>query len=316
MFDFTVNDDGVLRTYGHAAEDYQTDVLAAEAESVLRAWTATEEPFFLSIAPLAPHGELPHANGAGKLPRPAPRHAGRFAHEPLPAKPSINEAEMSDKPPHLAGLRALSAADMETIEARYRARLRSLLAVDDLVARVVGVLEETGQLDRTVLLFTSDNGFFLGEHRIREGKILPYEEAIRVPLLVRGGGFPAGKKVDQPVSNVDLAATIVALTGAVPGLELDGRSLLPVALNPRSGRGRILLLEGRRTSPVRPTFEAVRSGRYLWVEYAYGGRELYDLNLDPYQLENRAGAQAYAEVEADLVRRLARLRTCRGKECR
>jgi arylsulfatase A-like enzyme len=205
---------------------------------------------------------------------------------------------------------------VETIEARYRARLRSLLAVDDLVARVVSVLEETGQLDRSVLLFTSDNGFFLGEHRIREGKILPYEEAIRVPLLARGGGFPAGKKVDQPVSNVDLAATIVALTGAVPGLELDGRSLLPVALNPRSGRGRILLIEGRRSSPVRPTFEAVRSGRYLWVEYAYGGRELYDLKLDPYQLENLADAADYSQVRSDLARQLARLRSCRGKSCR
>lgn len=316
LYDYTVNDDGVLRTFGEGAADYQTDVLAAEAERVLRAWAGTGEPFFLSVAPLAPHFERLQPNGPSTPPRPAPRHAGRFAAEPLPDKPSFNEADLADKPPHLAPQRSLSTVDRARIEANHRARLASLLAVDDLVARVVRTLRETGALSRTVLVFTSDNGFFLGEHRIPDGKILPYEEAIRVPLLIRGGGFPAGRTADQPVSNVDLAATLLALTGASPGLILDGVNLLPLALDPARGRGRSLLVEGRRTSALRPSFEAVRSGRYLWVEYAYGGRELYDLKLDPDQLQNRADAPEYATVRADLAKQLARLRSCRGKSCR
>src|SRR6185436_20600727 len=106
----------------------------------------------------------------------------------------------------------------------YRARLASLLAVDDLVERLVNALADTGQLERTVILFTSDNGFLLGEHRIPDQKYYPYEESIRVPLIIRGGGFPAGATALQQVSNVDLAPTIVALTGAQPRRVLDGRT--------------------------------------------------------------------------------------------
>jgi arylsulfatase A-like enzyme len=184
------------------------------------------------------------------------------------------------------------------------------------VERLVTALEETGQLDRTVIIFTSDNGFLLGEHRVPDGKLLPYEESIRVPLIVRGGGFPAGGTALQPVANIDLAPTIVALTGARARRQMDGRSLLPLALDPAQGRDRDLLLEGLSKNSARPSYEAIRTPRWLWVEYRNGSRELYDLEADPLQLKSRHGDPALAAVQADLAGRLARLRTCAGPTCR
>jgi arylsulfatase A-like enzyme len=314
LYDYTVSDDGVKVTYGHDPEDYQTDVLAAKAEEVLRSRAGRKQPFFLTVAPVSPHQE--RVGGDQTPPRPAPRYQGRFANEPLPAKPSFDEPDVADKPAHIRGKAALTPAAKAHVTAIYRGRLASLLAVDDLVERLVKTLEETGQLANTVILFTSDNGFLLGEHRIPDNKYYPYEESIRVPLLIRGGGFPAGRTVAQPVSNVDLAPTIVALAGAHAGRGMDGRPLLPLALDPNLAKDRALLIEGYGGSRDRPSFAAVRDPRWLYVEYATGERELYDLQSDPYQLTSRHKAPALAGVRAGLAQRLARLRKCAGASCR
>ena len=315
MFEFTVSDEGALVTYGTRESDYQTDVLAEKGEEVVRAWAETGRPWFLTVAPLAPHLENSDEPSNGKPPRPAPRHAGRFAREPVPAPPSFDEADVADKPAHIRRLRPLPPAEKDLIAAKYRARLETLLAVDDLVERLVEALEESGQLERTVILFTSDNGFFHGEHRIEDGKYHPYEEAIRVPLIVRGGGFPAGHVAAQPVSNVDLAPTIVALTGAKARRVLDGRSLLPVALDSGRAADRALLVEGRG-SGSRPTYEAVRAGRFMYVEYKNGDRELYDLATDPWQIKSRHADPKLAKNRASLARKLAKLRGCAGAGCK
>lgn len=314
MYGYMVSEDGVPVSYGDAPEDYQTDVLAGEAERVLRSRAGSGQPFFVTVAPIAPH--LERVGGVQIPPRPAPRHEGRFANEPFPAKPSFNEPDVADKPAHIRRLPSMSAARSAKQASIYRGRLASLLAVDDLVERLVRVLSETGQLGRTVIVFTSDNGFLLGEHRIPDQKYYPYEESIRVPLLIRGGGFPAGAVADQLVSNVDLAPTIVALAGARAGLEMDGRPLLPLALDPRQGKDRTLLVEGVGSGSSKPSFQAVRDGRWLYVEYSTGGRELYDLQSDPFELRSRHGARAQAPVRASLARRLARLRACAGEACR
>lgn len=313
LFDYQLSVDGALVSYGHAADDYQTDVLAAEAEEVIRD-RAGRGPFFLSVAPVAPHLERSDAGGKGVPPRPAPRHAGRFAAEPLPAKASFDEADVSDKPAPVRKLPRLSAGAKADVARTYRAQLASLLAVDDLVVRLVDALEETGELDRTLLVFTSDNGFFHGEHRIRDGKFLPYEEAIRVPLLIRGGGFPAGKTVGQLVSNVDLVPTLLAAAGVKPGRTLDGVELLPLARDPRAGRERPLLLEGLEGN--RAAYAAVRTERWLWVEYNGGARELYALDQDPLELNSRHDDKALREVRGELGATLARLRRCAGASCR
>jgi arylsulfatase A-like enzyme len=223
---------------------------------------------------------------------------------------------VADKPAHIRRRPLLSPAKQAHVLEIYRARLASLLAADDLVERLVKALDDTGQLGRTVIVFTSDNGFLLGEHRVPEGKYLPYEESIRVPLIIRGGGFPAGVTVQQPVSNVDLAPTIVALAGAHAQRVMDGRPLLPLALDPGLAKNRTLLIEGAGLGSDKPPFAAVRDPRWLYVEYQTGDRELYDLQSDPYELRSLHASPALAAVRRDLARRLTRLRVCSGGGCR
>jgi arylsulfatase A-like enzyme len=316
MYDYTVIDGGKPVRYGEDEDDYQTDVLARKAEEILRGMIRSGHPFFLSVAPVPPHQERSDEDARGTPPRPARRHQGLFGAEPLPGKASFDETDVADKPPHIRKLRSLGAAKKELILRTYRAQLESLQAVDELVERLVDTLEETGQLDRTVIVFTSDNGFFLGEHRIADGKLLPYEESIRVPLIVRGGGFPAGHTAEQPAANIDLAPTIVELTGARAKRTMDGRSLLPLALDPSLGRDRALLIEGLSRNPAKPSYQAVRTSRWLYVEYRTGARELYDLQSDPLQLRSRHNAPGLRAVRTDLARRLAKLRTCAGSSCR
>ncbi len=320
MYGYKVIADGKKISFGQSPAEYQTDVLAARAEAMLRGFADNRvrngRPFFLSVAPVAPHTERSDEEGKGTPPRPAPRHEGRFADEPMPDNPSFDEADVTDKPPHIQKLPRLSPAKQEAVTHAYRSRLESLLAIDDMVERLVTALEETGEIDRTMIVFASDNGFFLGEHRVPDGKKLPYEEAIRVPMIIRGGGFPAGSTVLQPVANIDLAPTIVALAGARARRKMDGIPLLLLALDPALGQDRPLLLENFNRLSGRPSYEAIRTPRWLWVEYRNGARELYDMEDDPLQLQSRHGDPALATVRADLSRRLAGLRKCAGPTCR
>jgi arylsulfatase A-like enzyme len=305
---FSIYDNGVLVSYQRS---YLTDVLAARAVETIGEAVQLNRPFFLSIATSAPHVGK---NATGYTPpRPAPRHEGAFDTEPLPRPPSFNEANVSDKPASIRQLALLTAEQVQRITALYRGRLGSLLAVDDLVERVVNKLAQVGVLGNTMVVFTSDNGWFQGEHRIAWGKGKVYEEAARVPLLIRGGGFPAGVTVNQYVANIDLAPTIVALAGATPRLVMDGRSLLPIAQNPSLGTTRDLLIE-------QPGFKAVRNQSFLYAQYNSGERELYDMrrgtpNYDPFQLNSRHASSAYAQIRAQLAAKVNTLGTCSGTSC-
>ncbi|HEX3036721.1 MAG TPA: sulfatase/phosphatase domain-containing protein, partial [Thermodesulfobacteriota bacterium] len=227
---------------------------------------------------------------------------------------------MSDKPAFIRNLTPITPDIEQNITTVYRARLGTLLAVDDLVERVVNALADTGQLDNTIIFFTSDNGMiYAGQHRIRGGKIHVYEESVRAPLLIRGGEFPKGVTVQQLVANIDLAPTIVELTGATPGRVMDGKSLLPLALDPNVGKGRNLLLE---TGPgvvksinIKLKYKAIRTERYVYVEHASGARELYDLQVDPFQLTSRHSNSSYNNIKSQLQTRLNQLRTCAGSNC-
>ena len=235
MWGYSIHENGSTRTYGDPhVEDpalYQTDVLAGLAVEAVEAH-AGEDPFYLSFAPVAPHGELA-LPGRTTQPyiRPAPRHRGRFATLPL-TDPAYDELDTSDKPAYVRKLRRLGPRSHARIARDFRARREALLAVDDAVAAVVAALRRTGELDETYVLFTSDNGFFQGEHRISKGKYLAYEPSSHVPLLVRGPGIAPGTVSDQLVANTDLAPTILAATGAEADGLLDGRSLLPFARDP------------------------------------------------------------------------------------
>ncbi len=317
MYGYTVDDDGRLVTYGDKPADYQTDVLAAKAEEVIRDRAGTGQPFFMTVTPLAPHLEGGDGAGTEATVRPAPRHQGRLHRARLPHKASFNEADVLDKPSYIQERPRFIPKRWKEILRIHRARLASLLAVDELVERLVGALQETGQLENTVIIFTSDNGFFLGEHRLPDGKYYPYEEATHVPLLIRGGGFPAGATARQIVGNIDLAPTILALAGAHAGRVEDGRSLLPLARDPGLEKDRALLLEGfSHGRRAKLPYAAIRTGRWVYVEYDSGERELYDLQTDPQQLDSRDGDPQLAEVRATLAARLAKLRHCSGATCR
>ena len=183
--------------------------------------------------------------------------------------------------------------------------------MDEGVKKVVDALRANGELDNTLIVYTSDNGFFHGEHRIPTGKLHIYEESIRVPLQMRGPGIPRGVNVGDLSINADLAPTIVDVANANPGLAMDGRSLIPVAQNPGIEQGRELLIEQPATS-----FEAIRTERYMYAEHSTGEKELYDLQNDPFELQSRHNAPAYASVKAQLAARLHQLQNCAGPSCR
>jgi N-acetylglucosamine-6-sulfatase len=316
MYGYTLNENGTLRTYGTDPSDYQTDVYTGKAVDYIQRHAPLSEPFFLSIAPLAPHGEWPFHSPD---PRPAPRDLGYFASEPLPKPPSFNELYVNDKPAYIRAHPRFTSDDIDQITAHYRARLESLLAVDDLVGSIVQALGEEGELDNTLIIFTSDNGFMRGQHRIKSGKVVPYEESIRVPLVIRGPGIPAGARVDPLVSNIDWAPTIVDAAGASPGRVIDGISLLPVARDPTTAPNRTLLVEQHRATTITtdpPRFSAIRTRRYLYVEYATGEREFYDLTTDPYEVRSLHNDPSTGITRALLAKRLATLRTCAGSTCR
>ncbi|OJF14283.1 hypothetical protein BG844_10655 [Couchioplanes caeruleus subsp. caeruleus] len=231
-YDYKLSENGTIRQYGHAPGDYQTDVLARRAVEVIGRTVPHEAPLFLTLAPLAPHTQV--RNGIGENPIPAPRHSSAFPNaHPDKALP-YNEADVSDKPSWIRGLPSFTPAVEDTITQRYRAVLRSLLAVDEAVGQMVAALKATGELDRTMFVFTSDNGLFFGEHRITYGKRIPYEAALRVPLMIRAPGLGAerGAVSHTLVTNADLPATLMDVAGADPARPLDGRSLLPLLKNP------------------------------------------------------------------------------------
>lgn len=220
----------------------------------------------------------------------------------------------------MKGKRQLNAAQRKQIDKVYRSQLESLIAVDRLVqAIIVRELRRRDALDDTVVVFTSDNGFNRGQHRIESGRASLYDEAIPVPLLARGPGFPQSHRDERVVGNVDLAPTIIDLAGAKPSLAPSGLSLLPFDDRRADRRPNLLLEVLERDSG---NFVGVRTRRYAYAEYAkknkHGDnkRELYDLYGDPRQLESVVDEPAYADEVERLHQRVTELRDCGGADCR
>jgi N-acetylglucosamine-6-sulfatase len=302
--------EGEVRSYGRPDQEdprlYQTDVLTELALEEIR---ATDKPFFLSLAYLAPHGEGDKVRRQrGVLVRPAPRHAGTFRDKEIPANPARRERDFSDKPPFVTqgGARRLSG---ESLRRAYQARQESLLAVDEGVARIMALLRKQGQLDNTYVIFTSDNGFFQGEHGRQYGKTLAHRASSRVPLLIRGPGIPKGRVSRQLVANVDLAPTLVKLTQAEPGVEMDGTSLLPYARDPERSSFRVILHESMRRAGRAGPYTGIRTPSTLFIRYRTGDEELYDLRSDPWELESKRGTP-------ELRTTLSEMTHCRGESCR
>ena len=328
VYGYTLNENGRLVHYGSRPSVvdppvFSTDVLSRLAAGFIRRRARSDQPFFLYIAPRDPHLEPIACRCPFDNPRAAPRHEGTLAGLTAPRTANFNEADVSDKPPAVRNLPLLPPTEIKRIDARYRAEAESLLGVDDLVENVVRTLKQQGDLGNSVILFTSDNGFFHGEHRINRGKVLPYEPSIRVPLLIRAPGLPQGVHRRQPVGNVDLAPTILDFARARPGRVQDGQSLIPIMRDPRYWPGRGLDLEAYR-KPVNAKqgssppviFQGVRTDRYMYARYRSGAQELYDLRNDPLELQNAASDPAYAGARTALQRLLGQLVNCVGRACR
>ncbi len=300
-YDYALDENGRRVAYGSKPADYSTAVLTSKALDFIR---SARKPFFLYFAPVAPH--LPAT--------PAPRDIGTVV-PPRPDRPSFNERDLSDKPWRALHTRRLGPRAVTFLQHDIRERqLESLKALDRSVARIVRALRRRNLLQRTVIFYMSDNGFLWGEHRLG-GKIWPYEESIRVPLVVRVPWRSAwGARESRMVLNIDLASTISALADVQPGLPQDGESIVPLLRRERVPWRREFVVEYLGASQLTrggpPPFRAIRTDRYLYVEYLRrwrSWRELYDLRRDPFEDQNLAGVGAYAPVEQELHARLVGL---------
>jgi len=313
VYNYRLNENGELVSYGDAVADFKEDVLTEKAVGAIGELTEDERPLYLSLAYTAPHNGGPNPSpqppgDCADAPKPAPRHAHDFDDAPLPMPPSFNEPDVSDKPGSIQKLPPLSPEAIEHLTQRWRCTLESLQSVDDGVAELIAALREQEALRDTYVIFISDNGLFFGEHRIPSGKVRHYEPSSRVPLLIRGPGVRAGTVVDRPVVNADLAPTILAAAGVEPQLPQDGIPLLRTLAGKPAPR-RDILLESR-------VYAGIRSGRSVMVEnFRSDDLELYDLRSDPDELDNLAGDPARAALLERLSDRLDQLRECAGADC-
>ncbi|GAW24402.1 hypothetical protein ANO14919_139860 [Xylariales sp. No.14919] len=310
---------------------HQSDVYSAMAVDRIEKLSAQGKPFFLGIAPTTPHVEL----GPGKWPVPPVRYENEFNGIKAPRHLNWNpdDSYQQQKVSWIKNQELLNDTTIEKLDGLYRARTQSLLGVDDIVEDVIAKLEEKGILDNTYVIYTSDNGWHIGNHRVSAGKSLHYREDSNVPFIVRGPGIPANKTSILPGAHLDLAPTFLAIAGLTPDDEryppfLDGRSLLEDWKNPEveptqcpvSGGGReVINVEywgrGEEETPwgVIPhpnnSYKTIRIVRpdgatYLYSKWCTGEAELYDTASDPGELTNLA---LNADQDEEMGRLLSRL---------
>lgn len=345
-YNYSLNENGKQVDYGKAPKDYGTDVYVGKAIDFIQRTAPTGAPFFIYLAPYAPHAPY----------TPAPRHADLFPGVTAPRTPNYDEADVTGKPAYIADRPPLSAKQIKQIDEAYRKRLQALQAVDEGIAAIVKALQDAGQLDNTYIFFTSDNGYHLGNHRQVLGKIAPYQEELRVTMRVRGPGVTVGGTNDFLTGNVDLAPTFADLAGAAVPDFVDGRSLAPLMrANPPSrdqwrqsfgienGPEKLSDLPDVEPTPntdasllepndqdqtdlataapqkkkkgAVPPLRGVRLQTLSYVEYATGEVELYDLAADPYELHNLAPT-ADPKLLSALAALVKQLAACKGAQCR
>lgn len=317
---YTMNENGKQVDYlenGQGESKYVTDVLARKAGDFIQRASKDDVPFFVYFSTYTPHVPV----------KPAQRHADLFPGLQAPRTASFNEADVSDKPGGISLDPLLSADQIANLDLEYRLRVQAMQAVDEALASLVDVLRETGELDNTYIIFTSDNGYHMGQHRLPGSKGTPYEEDIHVPFIIRGPGIEAGALDGYITGNVDFAPTIAELAGVIPPDYVDGRSMVSLFEGARPAlnewRSAYLLEfygynpkdEESAGEPVSKSgYVGLRTSDYLYVEYADGFVELYDLKADPYEMENVA-SQTDAALLSRLSQWLHELAVCAGSEC-
>ncbi|WP_232323712.1 sulfatase family protein [Catenuloplanes japonicus] len=314
QYDYTLNENGVVRKYG---QEYLTHVLTGKATAFIEMSAGDRTPFFVEIATFAPHSPF----------TPAPQDTGAFPGLRAPRGPAFDRLPI-DAPPWLADRPPLGPDQLARIDDAYRRRAQSVLSLDRMIGTLRETLTRTGTADDTVLVFSSDNGFHLGEHRLTVGKQTAFETDVRVPLIVAGPGVRAGATVTETAENVDLRPTFDDLVGTPSPPDVDGRSLAPllrsgmvVSGTPVSGWRTAALVEHRRPEfrPDDPdrqkvipeSYAALRTPEWTYVRYASGALEFYDRRTDPHQLRNVAPALSPAR-KAALAAALDALVACKG----
>jgi len=315
-FNYTLNENGVVRRFGHRPSDYLTDVLARKGAAFIDATAHTHKPFFLELATFAPHSPY--------VPAPADEHD--FPGLKAPRPPSFDVLP-THAPRWLAPHRPLTRRQLAKIDWAFRRRAQSVQAVDRMIGEIEQALAANGLSDDTYLVFSSDNGLHTGEYRLMPGKLTAFDTDIHVPLVVTGPGIPQGSTTDAMAENIDLAKTFAAIGGT--GLAGDGHSLLPLLTGRSPLEWRNVVLIEHRGSPLSvldpdyqqpasgspTTYEAMRTDSFLYVEYADGEREFYDLRTDPFELHDIAGLLSRRQL-ARLHADLRGLERCHGgKSC-
>ncbi len=279
---------------------YVTDLLSDYAVDFIRK-DHRGKPFALVLAHKAIHQPA----------RPATRHADLYKTEGISRRPNVND-EGDDKPilarrsarPTTQGQRAGVPGKLQ------RDMLRCIQSVDDGVGKIFEALEQTHQLDNTLIIYTSDNGYFFGEHHLGD-KRGAYEESIRVPLLMRYPPLiPAACRRREPALNIDIAPTVLELAGLSIPQETHGKSLIPILQNKLGDwRGSVLLEYFHEPRyPLFPSWQCIRTSRWKYIHYigVEDSDELYDLETDPYEMKNRIADKDAGEMLAQLKSQLAK----------
>ncbi|GAA1928829.1 sulfatase family protein [Nocardioides hwasunensis] len=306
---FSMTGDGTPTRY---EGDYITSVIEDHANRAIRDFAATDDPFVVYAWHVAPHYRIT-PEGGRSLPPAAPQDRGTFRHQ-RPASfddPAFNEVDVSDQPRYL---RNADPVLPEEVEAEDTARLEALQSVDRAVGSLVRTLQDEGELDHTYIVFSSDNGYSLGEHRY-VGKDVLTDEALQVPLVVRGPGIAPGTTSDLPVTLVDLPATLADLAGVRPQWTIDGTSLAPTLLGDGSQEFRdTTLVQTGRTLGDGWSHRGVRTERYV---YGTDGHDafLYDHLVDPDEMTNVVDDPRYAGVRDALEQRRTQMVACAGTAC-
>jgi N-acetylglucosamine-6-sulfatase len=300
-FNYNLNENHTVVHYGNQPQDYLTDVLAGKGTSFIANAAAAHEPFLLEVATFAPHAPY----------TPAPRDANSFPGLTAPRGPAFDTLP-TDAPPWLAGRTPLTDAEKATIDAGFRKRVQAVQAVDQMIGELRAALVKAGVAGNTYVVFSSDNGYHMGEYRLNPGKMTAFDTDIRVPLVVAGPGVAGNATSTAAVQNIDLAPTVEHLAGAPVPSNVDGHSLVPL-LRGGSGAGwrtaGLIEHHGPDTladdpdlpgpnSGNPPSYEAIRTHTYTYVEYLDGSREYYDLAADPLELHNLVGSLSAARLSA------------------
>ncbi|WP_375491336.1 sulfatase [uncultured Jatrophihabitans sp.] len=310
-FNYTLNENGKQYKFGHDPKDYLVDVMSHKGGDFIHDNASKGKPFMLELATFAPHAPY----------TPAPRFAGKASNVPYPKTPAYDTTP-TNPPKWLTGRTPLTTQQQAQLKASYDKRIEADMAVDQMIGHLEDELKASGAAKNTYIVFSSDNGYHMGEYKLLAGKQTAFDTDIHVPMIASGPGIPAGRTSTQLVSNIDVAPTFETLTGSAVGSTVDGVSMANIWHGQRPAdwqQANLIEHHGPNDQPGDPdrqnaqhadppTYEAVRTAGALYVKYADGSQEYYDTTKDPYELHNIASGG----VPPALPKALAALQSCHG----